>query len=273
MLGKRLTAFTVVSASIFIGSTACFAVPEGDAQQVDKEAIKNSNISEAQKLNGTAPADKAPAAKNTKTAEVGGASRNPAKQKEEANKTASVVNQVPGVKVAKEDLQPPTSPVIKGFHPIKKLLQPVENLEGMSIKLEQQIMKLEGPIAALNPPMVNLQKKMTNMQGQLGTVQGQMTGVRSDIGAMRKDIESLRGPIEHIEGPIGSLAKPLEALEMRLNMILGAILFAALAIAVGTPVAAVLLYKHRHKLGVSDQELPKAAQPAGTPTPAPRGGY
>ena len=45
----------------------------------------------------------------------------------------------------------------------------------------------------------------------------------------------------------------------KLNYILGAILVAALAIALGTPLAAVVVYRNRKKLfpGMSDHELPK----------------
>jgi predicted nucleic acid-binding Zn-ribbon protein len=272
MFIKQLCIHASAITFILVTASAGLSSPANDNSANNKQATKNSNVAEAQKLNGTG--QPATTNKNSKSQELGGSTGQPAeKQKAEAKNTASVVNQVPGVKVSKEDLEPPTTKPIKGFHPIKKLLLPVENLEGMSIKLEQQIMKLEGPIAALNPPMVNLQKGMTTMHGQIGSMQGQITDVRSDLASVRKDIESLRKPIEHLEGPISGVSKPLEALEVRLNLILIAILIAALAIAVGTPVAAVLLYKHRHKLGVNDQELPEAAQPAGKRSSSPRTSY
>lgn len=216
----------------------------------DKESAKNANIKEAQALNG----EKGEAAK--------------ASEKAKAKQTADAVNQVPGVKVDSKDLEPPTQPPIKGFHPIKKLLRPVENLEGMSIKLEQQIMKLTGPISALQPPMVSLQGKMNNVDKQLGSMQEQLTstqnevkGVRSDIAGMRKDIQELKAPLNSLQRPIANVSKPLEEVQQQLNIVIMAILVAAIATAIGTPIAAVVLWKYREKLfpGIS-HEIPKAVE-------------
>ena len=227
-------------------------------EQNEKESAKDSNIAEAQKLNGT---------ENSKNKKEGAVpvDASPAKKKS-ASETANVVNQVPGVNVKKEDLEPPSTPPIKGFHPIKKLLQPVENLEGMSIKLEQQIMKLEAPIAALQPPMLSLQKKMTGVDDQIGSMQSrldsmesQVTGVRSDLAGMRKEISELKAPIVSLQKPIAGVATPLEDLNTKLNYILMAIIAAAVAISLGTPFAAIMVYRNRRKLfpGMSEHDMPK----------------
>lgn len=281
----------------------------------DKDSAKNSNIAAAQQLNGESDNAKNKDKTSNKAKENDNASKvadNPAaaakvakkqaastgektdgkgadklggdtalsdaKNKQDAKKTANVVNQVPGVKVDQKDLEPPTAAPIHGFHPIKKLMRPVENLEGMSIKLEQQIMKLEGPIAGLQPPMINLQHKMDKvdqsigtMHGQLDSMQTEVTGVRSDLAVMRKDIEALKEPIVALKGPIGTVAKPLEKLENQLNFIILAIFVAAGAIAFGTPLAAVLIYKNRQKLFpdmMKHDELPKVSAP---PPPAASG--
>ncbi len=241
----------LLSTTLVICSSSVLAGNLNNREKNDKESAKNSNVSEAQKLNGTSDSVKVEAT--------------PSKKKQ-ASETANVVNQVPGVNVKKEDLEPPTEPPIKGFHPIKRLLRPVENLEGMSIKLEQQIMKLEGPIAALQPPMQSLQKQMVTVDGQIGTMHGQLDsmqsqvqGVRSDLAGMKQEIKELKAPIVSLEKPIAGVATPLEDLNTKLNYILGAILVAALAIALGTPLAAIVVYRNRRKLfpGMSDHELPE----------------
>ncbi|HEY9714754.1 MAG TPA: hypothetical protein V6C72_14900, partial [Chroococcales cyanobacterium] len=243
-----------------------------------KEDAKNSNVAAAQQLNGDSreaeakekAKDKQLKEEGKKPDKLGGESAlSDSKNKADAKKTADVVNQVPGVKVNTTDLTPPTAAPIKGFHPIKKLLRPVENLEGMTIKLEQQIMKLEGPIAALQPPMIHLQKKMTgvdeqlhSMQGQLNGMQTEVTGVRTDIAGMRKDIQALKKPIVALKGPIGTVAKPLEKLQAQLNFIILAIIISAISIAIGTPVAAIVLYKYRHKLFPDvARDMPKVEAP------------
>jgi chromosome segregation ATPase len=234
--------------------------------QTEKETSKSANVGAAQKLNG----EQSTESTKKDTASSSQASATDAKT---AKDTAKAVNNVPGVNVSQQDLQAPSSPPIKGFHPIKKILRPVENLEGMSIKLEQQIMKLEGPIASLQPPMKNLQTKMGSvdqqieqMQNQLNGMQSQVTGVRSDLHAMKKQIAQLQEPIEALRKPITGVSKPLEQVQQQLNLVLFAIVCAAIAIAIGTPLAAVLVYRNRHKLfpDLRDHELPQV-QP-GTPT-------
>jgi len=247
---KRIFQFASILMFVLLvaGSTVTnsFAGTLSDNQLEDKQAAKDANISEAEKLNSST---------------------------QNSIETATAVNQVPGVKVAPTDLEAPELPPIKGFHPIKKLLRPVENLEGMSIKLEQQIMKLEGPIAGLQPPMLNLQKKMngvdqdlgkTNntlgqMENRLQSVENQVKGARADIDNVRAEISALKQPITDLRGPIGNVAKPLEAVQVQLNLVLLAILFTAIAIAIGTPIAAIQIYRNRRKIfpDLSDQELPK----------------
>jgi hypothetical protein len=274
------SALLVVALLMSVATNSIWAKDLSNRELVDKESAKNANIQEAQKLNGEAPvASKSKDAPAQRDALGGASTLSDSKNKHDAKETADVVNQVPGVKVKSADLEPPTAPPIKGFHPIKKLLRPVENLEGMTVKLEQQIMKLEGPIASLQPPMINLQKKMNKVDDHLGLMEGrlsgmssQVNGVREDIANMRKDIQELKTPIQQLRGPIGSVAKPLEAVQNQLSLILLAILVAAAAVAIGTPVAAVLMYKNRHKLfpGMSDHDMPKVVQPDKEPVSARR---
>jgi septal ring factor EnvC (AmiA/AmiB activator) len=236
---------------------AAIAAPTLSQQAMEnKDSAKSENIQEAQKLNGDAPSQK-----ELKQSKSDG-------KTDVAKRTAAAVNQVPGVKVNESDLETPTQPPIKGFHPIKKLLRPVENLEGMSIKLEQQIMKLEGPIAGLQPPMINLQKKMSGVNDQIGRMESRLTGVqdqvqgtrtdltsmrtdinniRSDLKLLRADVHDLKGPIIAIKRPLVDVATPLEEVKGQLTLVLLAILVAALAIAIGTPLVAFAIYRHHRQ--------------------------
>jgi peptidoglycan hydrolase CwlO-like protein len=200
--------------------------------------------------------------------------------------TAKAMNRLPGVQISDKDLEPPPEQApITGFHPIKKALAPIIRLERNSVQLQQQIMKLEGPIAALNPPMVGLQSRMTSVESKMGSMQQrldgmsdavggvskQMSGVRGDIKGMRQQItllqepiEALRAPIEKLQGPLVNVAEPLkqvhkELAEMKalLATVLGAIVLAAIAISIGTPIAAIFIYRNRKKIfpNLSDHEL------------------
>ncbi|MBU6454258.1 MAG: hypothetical protein KGS72_20945 [Cyanobacteria bacterium REEB67] len=188
---------------------------------------------------------------------------NQSKNNQQAKTTAAAVNQIPGVKVAPNELEPPQLPPIKGFHPIKKLLRPVEELGAMSVQIEQQLMKMEGPVAALHPPMINLEKHMTSvnatmehMQGQVDGVTSQMSGVREDLAGMRKDVNDLKKPILTIQKPLVGVAQPLEKLQVRLRWVLYAIIAATLAVTFGTPIAAMYIYRHKEKLLKTKQASP-----------------
>jgi peptidoglycan hydrolase CwlO-like protein len=186
---------------------------------------------------------------------VGATDQSSATSEQMNQQTANAVNRIPNVNVTAADLTPPEDQVIKGFHPIERLLQPIKQLQAQSLKLEQQIMRLEGPIAGLQPPMLGLQKKMTGVESQVGmmqnrldSVEDQVIGVRSDIANMRKDIHGILGPMQALERPISNVATPLLGIQGQLAWILVAIMVASVAIAFGTPVAAILIYINRHKL-------------------------
>ncbi|MDR3614618.1 MAG: hypothetical protein P4L53_13750 [Candidatus Obscuribacterales bacterium] len=214
------------------------------------------------------------------------------KQIKADKETAKAANAVPGVHVDPKNLAvPPVEPPVTGFHPIKKMLAPVVRLERNSMQLQQQIMKLEGPIAGLNSPMVGLQKHMVTVEGKMDGMQGELTkmrsnvdsvndsmkGVQGDITAMRKEIAGLlppinamRGPIEKLEKPLINVAEPLtevkgelQQMKALLATVLGAVIVGCVFIAVGTPFAAFMAYRHRHKLfpALRDSELPEIKPP------------
>ena len=231
-----------------------------------------------------------------KKAEVQQAKKTEAKQQQLAAATVKGVNNIPGVKVSQKDMAPvPEEAPIHGFHPVKKLLRPVVELEKNSVDLEKQIMRLEGPIAGLQPHMLGLQNKMGHVENKMVGMQNsiqdmngkvsnasvsvtavnrQMTGVRGDLSSVRQDITDLRKPItdlqrplHDLQGPLTSVSQPLrdvykELAEMKqlIKMVLVTIVIGALLTAVGTPLAAILIYRNRRKLfpNLSDQEFPVA---------------
>lgn len=224
----------------------------------------------------------------------------PATDVEEKNNkdTAAAVNRIPGANLQAKDLQPPApEEPIRGFHPIKKMLQPIIRLQKNTIQLQQQIMKLEGPIASLQPSMLGLQKKMTSVEHKMGGMQGriidvgtsidgvgtrvdnvgsqmgqiskQMTDVRSDLSKMQNEINRLNVPLKALQKPLIDVAQPLETVDQKLEKLaalLTTILFTIFAaagiIAVGTPIAAILIYRNRRRLfpDMPDGEFPVPKQ-------------
>lgn len=219
------------------------------------------------------------------------------KQKQADKDTVKLINRIPGVNVKPKDLDTEADQPapIHGFHPIKKALQPVIQLEKNSTELQKQIMRLEGPIAALQPSMNHLGKQMTSVEGKMASMQStiasmdnqakntagsmhlvieKMDAVRGDLAQMREQISGLRSPIvalqqplRELQGPLVRVSKPLSdlygqlgELKRLMQLILVTIFFAAGAVAIGTPIAAVLVYRYRHKLfpDMKDHDFPVA---------------
>ena len=181
-----------------------------------------------------------------------------------AEQQAQAINRIPGVNVKAEDLKETTVKKKAGvnLNPFSWLLRPITRLQEQSIRLEQQMMKLTGPIAALQPGMLRLEKRIVSVESQTGKVQDQMRLMQTDITAMRNElgqikkpimelrepIVALRDPLQKIEKPVTSVNKDINELKTLLSLVLTSIYVAAAVIAFGTPLAAILIWRNKHKL-------------------------
>jgi hypothetical protein len=178
-----------------------------------------------------------------------------------AQETAARINALPGAKITAEELM---HPPIQGFHPLKKLMKPLTNLESTTDKLDAKATGLQKPINDLNRPMVGLQQKMVSvdhgvggMQKRMGDVSNSVSGARQDMASIRQEIANLRKPVMALQEPVQMIAKPLESVEGQLNLILCALIAAIFIVAFGTPMAAFLIYRNRHRfLAQTDNRQP-----------------
>ncbi len=263
---KSLLPMILVAGTLTIASIA--KAEQTPDQQKVTQATKD--------LGGTATSPK-----NTKGVPVKKVSAHTDKMNKQ---TAKAVNKIPGINIKAADLQPPAEdPPIKGFHPIKKLMRPVIRLGKGAVQIQQSMMKLEGPIAGLQPSMTALDNKMTSvdhqmvhMQKQLSTmsdnvnhinagiekVGSRVDEVRQDIGGMTQQVKHLTVPIKALQTPLHQLLDPLKEvtkpmnevhgqlaeLHTMLHWVLVAIVLSVLAITLGTPLAAIYVYRNRKKL-------------------------
>jgi peptidoglycan hydrolase CwlO-like protein len=266
--------FAICSQSVTLADTGATTTSKGQTTTTEATTAADQSVNEkGVKHIGLSLQDEKPVPQSQKDRSIN-------------KSTAKAVNRIAGVHISAKDLEPPPEQgPITGFHPIKKALAPIIRLERNSVQLQQQIMKLEGPIAALNPPMLGLQSRMTSVEGKMGSMQQkldgmsqavggvskQMAGVRGDIKGMRQQItllqepiEALRTPIEKLQGPLVNVAEPLkqvhkELAEMKILIatVLGAIVLATIAISIGTPIAAIIIYRNRKRIfpNMSDHEL------------------
>ncbi len=248
---------------------------ESDKPTVEEKTEAPKATAATKDLGGTATSPK-----NTNGVPVKQVSAKTDKMNKE---TAKAVNKVPGVNIQAADLQPPAEDApITGFHPIKKLLRPVIRLGKGAVEIQQSMMKLEGPIAGLQPSMRSLDKKLTSvdhqmvhMQKQLSNMGGNVTHinsgldrvgsrmdeVRQDITGMTHQVKQLIIPIHALQTPLHELMEPLKdvtkpmsqvhgqlaELHTMLHWVLVAIVVGVLAITIGTPLAAVYVYRNRKK--------------------------
>lgn len=196
-----------------------------------------------------------------------------------ADEQAKTINKnVPGADVDADDLK--EADVKKhggGFpNPVAWMLKPVTRLQEQSVRLEQEIMKLTGPIGALQPAMLHLDKRMESIEKEMGTTREEISSVRQTMGSISGDIKGMHGdltelkepivqlkqPVIDLKDPVLKLAKPVLGVEARLNnldnqlnqlktllaMILTAIFICAGTIAIGTPLAAIWVWRNRAKI-------------------------
>ena len=195
-----------------------------------------------------------------------------------ADEQAKQINKnIPGAAVDPEDLKESEVKKGGGFpNPVAWMLKPVTRLQEQSVRLEQEIMKLTGPIGALQPAMLNLDKRMESIEKEMGTTREEISSVRQTMGSISGDIKGMHGdltdlkapivqlkqPVIDLKDPVLRLAKPVLGVESRLNnldnqlnqlktllaMILTAIFICAGTIAIGTPLAAVWVWRNRAKI-------------------------
>lgn len=290
---KYLLASSIMVAQFFASSTA-LAADDGKHGTRLVSAMPSSYRAEEKQASEKIQVD------NKLTKEEKKAGEDATQKTDQFNKSqAEAINRVPGAAVTPDDLSDKKAKKKGGFtlNPVTWLFKPVLQLQQQSVRLEQQIMKLTGPIAALQPGMLSLEKRIVGMQGQMqhveermgtvdqriGKVQEQMSSMQSDISAMRqqvgemkKPISDLRAPIVALHDPLLNIAKPVSGVELRLenldkqlndlktliSLVLTAIFIAAGAIAVGTPVAAILVWRNRAKFLPKPKPSERAAEQA-----------
>lgn len=110
------------------------------------------------------------------------------------------------------------------------------------------------------------------VRSSIGAVRGDLGGMRRQITLLEKPIRDLRGPLTEVSQPVSTINKHLSAvdrdladLKALLSTVLASIYVAAAVIAFGTPLAAFVVYKNRHKLfpHTQDHDFP-VAKPADT---------
>jgi chromosome segregation ATPase len=166
--------------------------------------------------------------------------------------------------------------IIKLTGPISALQPSMLSLEDKMGGVQKSMGSMQTTINGVQGTMHRVHDKMTGVQNQIGGMHNQMAamqhemqqirsdigGVRTDMSGIKKPITDLREPIMQLRGPLLAVQKPVSEVDLRLanldrqlsdlkgllSLILTAIFAAAALIAIGTPIAAILVWRNRQKL-------------------------
>ncbi len=198
---------------------------------------------------------------------------------------AEAIGEVDGVPLDKNASKPEKNGFSIGdLNPLKYIFAPITDVQKEVKTLTKQITEIETPINELQEPMVGLREDMVNVSGQVGQIRTgitgvhkQMNGVDGKLERMEKKLEQIYEPIAELKDPVNGIAVPVNKLHGNITSIMsdmkginqvvgttsGAIVLAVVAIGllvvVGTPIAAMVVWKHRSmilsKLGGTEEDI------------------
>jgi archaellum component FlaC len=197
------------------------------------------------------------------------------KQKEVDSSMIKAVNQVPGVDVDEQAFknEKKKGSFLGNLNPFKWIFKPVTDMQDRIVHLEKNMMRMQAPMAALNPPIKGLRQDMTGVSqkmkvlhsdvnsiyGGMGSASKKITHIENTLGQMYEPVVTLKKPVEDLAKPINGMGDTLAELQSDLKELKNTIAFtnAAILIAligmglvvmVGTPVAAIIGWRHRHTI-------------------------
>ncbi len=117
-------------------------------------------------------------------------------------------------------------------------------------------------LKSVSTEMVLMHKDIQSVARQMSLMKEEMVATRANVGRLEAPIRELKDPVVSLKRPITSLASPLttvggrmEILQQELNdlktlmtMVLTSIFICAALIAIGTPLAAIWVWRNRAKL-------------------------
>lgn len=259
------------------------------------ESLKNVAVATAMWLSispvalaaDTATAPSKPAAQDSAQKSVTPTKAAKQAQKEELKEVKSeAVSEVDGVKLDTGDEK-------KGFtigdlNPFKWIFKPVTDTQKEVRRLGKRITHIETPITDLQKPMVGLRQDMVNVHGQMGEIHQDISGVRQQtanvdkslgkvehnlnriyepVVKLKEPVVAMAGPVNNVRGNLQTLKSDMKGLKEVVSVtstaILVAVIGAGLLVVIGTPIAALLVWRNRSRIlkmmGSSQREI-KAMQ-------------
>ncbi len=120
------------------------------------------------------------------------------------------------------------------YRELKSMRPDLSNVRSDISKIREPITKIQEPLISMADPIHNLDK--------------QVTGVHDDISRIREPLVRIEQPITSLEKQLTGLTSDISDLRNLLSMVLTSIFIAAIMIAVGTPIAGILIWRNKNKI-------------------------
>jgi chromosome segregation ATPase len=261
------------------------AEAKSEAKSAKEEAAASKQ--EAKAAKSEAKAAKTEAKQAAKAAKEAGV--NQTEQERLDTKTINASNQIDGQKIDPKVMKKKKKGMgLQALNPFAWLLKPVTDTQKTVIELQKQIVRLEAPIANLQKPMVGLRDdmqqvdatmdevnaKMTTMHGDINNIHTGMNSVDKRIAHMERQLGQMYEPIVELKNPVIALKDPVtgvgdqlttlksdlkelkQVVSFTTTAILAAVLITGVLIVIGTPIAAIFVWRHRRwimqKIGRED---------------------
>jgi uncharacterized coiled-coil DUF342 family protein len=114
--------------------------------------------------------------------------------------------------------------------------------------IKNPIMRIQQPLESIAEPVKNLDQQLTGVHTELVDVHTELGGVHSELGAVRKPLTNIERPISDLEREVRGLHKEIADLRYLLGLVLTAIFLSAVLTAIGTPIAAILIWRNRRNI-------------------------
>jgi hypothetical protein len=133
----------------------------------------------------------------------------------------------------------------------KQMLTVQTTLNGTYVQLRRMrpdLTSVRSDIGKIRDPIVKIQEPLISMSQPIHDLDKEVKGVHTDITAIRDPLVKIEKPITSLDKQLTGLHSEISQLRDLLAMVLTSIFVAAVLIAIGTPVAAIFIWRNREKL-------------------------
>lgn len=126
-------------------------------------------------------------------------------------------------------------------HSIKGTYAQLKDMRPDLRQVRSDIGRIRGPITRLQEPLISMVEPIHNLNKQV-------TGVYGEISDIRAPLVNIEKPITSLDKQLTGLSNDISELRKLLSLVLTSIFAAAAIVAIGTPVAAIFIWRTKNKI-------------------------